>query len=175
MRQRPTQGAVTVLGLNAAHARPRQVARLRRRLGIIPQELNFMAGRTVSQNVRVVLDIAGRPQRAADEKTAALLELVGLTGLQDRYPHQLAASERLRVVLARALAGDPAILLADEPLAHVDETAVQGVILLLQKIHTAGTTVVLVTRDQRALALPGRSFELTQGRLAAIAPAANTP
>jgi cell division transport system ATP-binding protein len=172
MRRKPTQGEVRVLELNAAAASPRQVARLRRRLGVVPQELSLMANRTVSRNVAMVLEVLGRSRRETAEKTAVLLELTGMTELKDRYPHQLAASERLRTVLARALAVDPAILLADEPLAQVDETAARGVVLLLQKIHATGTTVVLTTRDRNLAAhAPYRCLQLVQGRIVTDTPA----
>src|SRR5262249_30050701 len=169
--ERPTQGAVIVHDEDVGGLGRRGVARLRRRLGLMPQDGRLLAERTALDNVAVVLRALGASRRAARARAQALLREVGLGGAPPAGPAELAAGERQRLLLARALAGEPAVLLADEPLVAVggalDGPAADGVVALLRAIRSRGVTVLVASQAVGlAAALGGRSLRIEGGRLA---------
>jgi cell division transport system ATP-binding protein len=103
----------------------------------------------VFENVAFALEVIGRPKHVIRQQVPAVLDLVGLKGKEERFPHQLSGGEQQRVSIARAFVNRPLILLADEPTGNLDPATGEGIMRLLDRINKTGTTVVMATHDQR--------------------------
>ena len=148
-QERPERGAVWVAGRNINEMPDSKVPFLRRNIGNIFQDYKLLPNKTVFENVAFALEVIGRPKHVIRQQVPAVLELVGLSGKQDRFPHQLSGGEQQRVSIARAFVNRPLILLADEPTGNLDPTTGEGIMRLLDRINKTGTTVVMATHDQR--------------------------
>jgi putative ABC transport system ATP-binding protein len=150
-----------VIGLGA-----KQRARVRnRQIGFIFQSFNLLGDRTVVQNVELPLTYRGLS--ASDRRKQALraLDRVGMTARADHYPAQLSGGQQQRVAVARAVAGEPSILLADEPTGNLDSKNGVAVMELLRELHAGGATVCLVTHDPRFAEDANRVVRLLDGAL----------
>jgi putative ABC transport system ATP-binding protein len=148
-----------------------QRARVRARaIGFIFQAFNLIGDLTVFQNVELPLRYRGigAPQR----RTAALeaLERVGLLHRMHHYPSQLSGGQQQRAAVARAVAGKPVVLLADEPTGNLDSASGAGVMALLRELHQGGATILIVTHDPRYVREAQRTVYLFDGRLVPGAP-----
>lgn len=145
--ERPSTGRVLHEGVDVTDLDGEPLRRLRQRVGIIFQHFNLLNSRTVRDNVRLPLRIAGDLDRSAqDRRVAQMLELVGLARHAAKYPLQLSGGERQRVGIARALANDPHILLCDEATSALDPHTTQAILNLLLEINRQlGLTIVLIT------------------------------
>jgi putative ABC transport system ATP-binding protein len=162
---RPTAGQALFDGADLATLSDTALARVRRRVGLILQSYALLPGLPVWENVTYALVPRGVPPRRRWEVARALLARLGLEGrLLDRA-RDLSGGEQQRVAAARALAGEPEVLLADEPTSNLDEASAAVLRELLGEQHRAGKTVVVSTHDARLLALGQRHFELVGGRL----------
>ena len=132
------------------------LARLRREhIGIVFQFFNLLEGMTVLENVALAAIIAGRRRRAAETRARDLLDLLGIGDKADAAPGVLSGGQRQRLAIARALANEPTLLLADEPTGALDSEGGQEVIELLSRLHAGGQTILLVTHDARSPRRPG--------------------
>ncbi|HEV7458836.1 MAG TPA: ATP-binding cassette domain-containing protein [Roseococcus sp.] len=158
-------GSVRVLGREMAGASARVLAEARRRMGFIFQAHNLHESLTAVQNVRLALDVHG----AVPEAEAAAARALSLVGLEDRlhyHPARLSGGQKQRVAVARALAGSPEIIFADEPTAALDAENGLAVVALLKRLGAArGTTTLMVTHDNRVLDLADRILTMRDGRL----------
>jgi cell division transport system ATP-binding protein len=157
---------VIVDGIPLAHLPRTSVPRLRRKCGVIFQDYKLLPGRTVFENVALVLEAAGCERRLISKKVRAVLRMVGMEGHADTLPPRLSGGEQQRVAVARAIVGDPKIILADEPTGSLDEESARAVLDLLQAAHIRGATVIIATHDKRMIrSIGGRVLYLNQGRL----------
>ena len=164
--ERPTRGSVLVDGVEVGTLGKRGLARLRRSLGILFQDAPLLPDRTALGNVTFVLRALGMGRGEARERALAALVDVGLGPARNALPDELAAGERRRVLLARALAPRPRLLLADEPTAVLDATDAAIVVRLLRSLPERGTTCLVATQEAEiARALDGRVLPLAAGRL----------
>ena len=147
MEERPTSGEVRISGYNSADLKPRDVSKLRRRLGIVFQDFRLLEDRTSEGNVAFALEVTGVPRPLIPGKVARALTAVGLASKATAYPRELSGGEQQRVAFARALVNDPFVLIADEPTGNLDERATRGVFQLLREINAAGTAVVMATHN----------------------------
>ncbi|MFN3655755.1 MAG: ABC transporter ATP-binding protein [Pseudolabrys sp.] len=163
--ERADTGTVTVAGENLTRLDEDALARFRgRNIGIVFQSFHLIPTMTALENVAVPLELAGVADAAA--RARAELEAVGLGERLDHYPAQLSGGEQQRVAVARALAPNPAILVADEPTGNLDEDTGRQIIELLFAGHRQrGTTLVLVTHDSALAARCGRVVRLRSGRV----------
>jgi len=141
-------------------------ARVRnRQIGFVFQAFNLIGDLTVHENVELPLTYRG--MSAADRRRRVIdaLEKVGMSNRANHYPPQLSGGQQQRVAVARAVAGDPAILLADEPTGNLDSSNGEAVMDLLQQLHQGGATICMVTHDPRYAAHADRSVELFDGRV----------
>ena len=164
---RPTGGKVLVGGQNVAQA---DVIALRRGIGYVIQETGLFPHMSIERNVGMALELAGRPREERTAKSLEMLRLVGLSEeLLQRYPWQLSGGQKQRVGLARALAGEPAVLLMDEPFGALDPlTRAEMQTMLKELLMRVGKTTLIVTHDlEEALYLADRVVLVEDGRLVA--------
>jgi cell division transport system ATP-binding protein len=162
----PTEGEVEVLDVDVRSLRGREVAELRRSIGIVFQDAKLLPGRTIYENVAFVLRVLGTPRREITPRVFDALRAVGLSSRAQAYPAQLSQGEAQRAALARAIARKPLLLLADEPTGSLDETMAAEVIDIVKDIWAGGTTVLLATHPASlATTLRQRTLTLMSGRL----------
>jgi len=147
MAESPTEGEVRVSGFSSRLMRPRDIPQLRRRLGVVFQEYRLLRDRTADENVAFALEVTGAKRQSISPRVGRLMAQVGLAHKARAYPEELSGGERQRVAVARALANDPLVLLADEPTGNLDGWAGEGIFKLFQDINAMGTSVVMATHD----------------------------
>ncbi len=144
-------GQLLVFGRNVAKIRTSQVPYLRRAIGVVFQDFKLLPYRTVFENVAFPLEVRGLGPRDVARKVNAMLRSVGLELRAGKFPLSLSGGEQQRVAVARALVGDPALLLADEPTGNLDPERTVEVMELIQAASARGTTVVVATHDRSLL------------------------
>ena len=167
----PDSGSVSVLGHDLARLAPAERARLRQRqVGMIFQAFGLLPSLNAGENVALPLALAGRPEPERRARAAAALEEVGLGGAPDARIDELSGGERQRVAVARALAIEPAIILADEPTGSLDEGQGSVVLeLLTAAVASRAAALVLVTHDPATAARARRRYAMRDGRFVAAA------
>jgi putative ABC transport system ATP-binding protein len=162
----PTDGEYTLDGHPVAKLDASDRARVRnRQIGFIFQAFNLIGDLTVYENVELPLTYRGMSSNERKERVHAALERVGMSHRVKHYPAQLSGGQQQRVAVARAVAGDPAILLADEPTGNLDSTNGEAVMELLRELHRNGATICMVTHDPRYALHADRSVNLFDGRV----------
>ncbi len=162
----PTEGAYNLDGDAVANLAPSDRARIRnRQIGFIFQAFNLIGDLTVYENVELPLTYRGMSAAERKQRVQSALERVGMAHRMKHYPSQLSGGQQQRVAVARAVAGDPAILLADEPTGNLDSKNGESVMGLLQELHKAGSTICMVTHDARYAAHADRTIHLFDGRV----------
>jgi putative ABC transport system ATP-binding protein len=162
----PTAGEYALNGQPVARLSAKERARARnRQIGFIFQGFNLLGDMTVAENV--ALPLSYRRMSAAEQKTHVerALERVGMTQRAGHYPAQLSGGQQQRVAVARAVAGDPAIVLADEPTGNLDSRNGEAVMDLLEELHRAGATMCKVTHDTRFAEHANRVIHILDGRV----------
>jgi putative ABC transport system ATP-binding protein len=161
------EGSVRVLGEELCGARPATLEKVRRQIGFIFQQHNLLNALTAIQNVELGLRVGGGISRAELHKRAAgMLEAVGLADRMNYKPGQLSGGQRQRVAIARALVSEPSMLLADEPTASLDKSSGREVVDRIKVLaKQQGTTILLVTHDNRILDIADRIVHLEDGKL----------
>jgi len=137
MEERPSSGEVRVSGTSSVTAKDRDVAQIRRKLGIVFQDFRLLDNRTAEQNIAFALEVTGVPRPMIVTRVARVLTQVG----------ELSGGEQQRVAIARALVNDPFVLIADEPTGNLDDRATRGIFQLLRDINAAGTAVMMATHN----------------------------
>jgi putative ABC transport system ATP-binding protein len=162
----PTSGEYLLDGAPVAGLDAAQRARVRnRQIGFIFQAFNLIGDLTVYENVELPLTYRGMSATERKERVHAALERVGMAHRVKHYPAQLSGGQQQRVAVARAVAGDPAILLADEPTGNLDSVNGESVMGLLQELHKNGATICMVTHDPRYELHADRSVHLFDGKV----------
>ena len=167
-RTLPTRGEVIVSRYSSRRIRRRDVPRLRRSVGFVFQDFKLLERLTAAENVAFALQVIGTPRREIQGRVQRLLSHVGLAARSRSLPSELSGGERQRVAVARALATEPLILLADEPTGNLDPQAARGVFELFRTVNRRGTAVLMATHDADFVRNhPAiRVIELERGRLA---------
>jgi putative ABC transport system ATP-binding protein len=160
------EGTILVAGEEVTGRREDELARLRRRhIGVVFQFFNLLESMTVLENVALPAMIAGRKRRAAETRARDLLDLLGIGEKSGAAPGSLSGGQRQRLAIARALANEPTLLLADEPTGALDSEGGQEVIELLSRLHGSGQTILLVTHDSHVAEAAGRVVRMRDGRI----------
>jgi putative ABC transport system ATP-binding protein len=162
----PSDGQYSLQGQPVTNLKPAQRARVRnRQIGFIFQSFNLIGDLTVYENVELPLTYRG--MRPSDRKTRVTdaLERVGMAHRAKHLPSQLSGGQQQRVAVARAVAGEPSILLADEPTGNLDSRNGEAVMELLAELHRAGATICMVTHDARYASHAKRTIHLFDGRV----------
>jgi putative ABC transport system ATP-binding protein len=165
---RPTSGRVRITGLDVAAIADEDVAYLRAtQIGFVFQQFFLAEHATILDNVADGLLYAGIPIGQRRERALAALELVGLAERRHARPTQLSGGQRQRVAIARALVGQPAIVLADEPTGNLDQATGMSILALIDQLHQAGSTIVVITHDYAIAERMPRKVEILDGQIVA--------
>ena len=162
----PTAGVYRLNGESVEDLNARQRARIRnRQIGFIFQAFNLIGDLTVLENVELPLTYRGMPTSERKQRVEEALERVGMAHRMKHYPSQLSGGQQQRVAVARALGGDPSVLLADEPTGNLDSKNGEAVMDLLQDVHQGGATICMVTHDPRFEARAKKVIRLFDGKI----------
>ena len=162
----PSSGKYTLAGHSVESLTPSERARVRNwQIGFIFQAFNLIGDLTVYENVELPLTYRGMPSAERNTRVTQALERVGMAHRIKHYPSQLSGGQQQRVAVARAVAGDPAILLADEPTGNLDSSNGEAVMELLRELHQSGATIVIVTHDPRYAKWADREIRLFDGKV----------
>ena len=147
LAMRPTRGVVTVFGQNTASIAPRKVHRLRRRIGVVFQDFRLLDHLTTFENVALPLRVQGKAESEYGPDVRDLLQWVGLGNRMQAMPPVLSGGEKQRAAIARAVIGQPELLLADEPTGNVDPQLANRLLRLFIELNKLGTSIVIATHD----------------------------
>jgi cell division transport system ATP-binding protein len=161
-----SEGQVLIDGINLARIPRKRIPQLRRKFGIIFQDYKLIPTRTVYDNLALVLEAAGVKNRLIQKKVKSVLRLVGMEDRLKGFPPSLSGGEQQRIAVARAIIGDPKIILADEPTGSLDDESADVILELLKGVHIRGATVIIATHDKALMRKTGgQVLHLHQGRL----------
>jgi cell division transport system ATP-binding protein len=139
------KGRILIDDIDLASVRKTDLPYLRRKIGIVFQDIKLLPKRTAFENVAFAMEVSGHRKDKIDKDVPKILDLVGLLHKKDNFPDEMSGGEKQRVAIARSLAHRPVLLLADEPTGNLDEINASEVLDLLMKINKLGTTVILAT------------------------------
>jgi putative ABC transport system ATP-binding protein len=167
----PSDGEYTLAGESVARLAPAERARVRnRQIGFIFQAFNLIGDLSVFENVELPLTYRDMPASERRDRVAAALERVEMSHRAKHFPAQLSGGQQQRVAVARAVAGSPSILLADEPTGNLDSKNGEAVMDLLRELHQSGSTICMVTHDSRYAQHADREVALFDGRVVEAVP-----
>lgn len=162
----PDSGEIIVNGANLAEMSDKERTVWRRRnVGIVFQFYHLLPTLTALENILLVMELAGIPKKERTSRAMDLLDFVGLRSAADKYPAELSGGEQQRIAIARALAADPPVLLADEPTANLDTHNKVRIVKLLRKAAENGTTVIMATHDPALAEESDRILRLVDGAI----------
>ncbi len=161
---KPTSGTVHVNGYSLERIRKREIPYLRRTVGVVFQDFRLIDKMTVYENVAFAMRVVGAREKEIRERVPYVLELVGLESKMNRHPNEMSGGEQQRLAIARALVNNPSTIIADEPTGNLDPERSFEIMALLQEINNLGTTVLVVSHDQKLVELFGkRVIEINDG------------
>lgn len=166
--EKPSSGDVRVLGIGLAGSSENELSTFRAaNIGFIFQSYNLVSTLTARENVELMMELAGWSDSARNEKlTGELIEQVGLSERQDHLPAQLSGGEQQRVAIARSLANDPQLILADEPTGNLDTKTGSEIVGLIENLNKKqGKTVIITTHDERIVQMANTVYRIDKGRL----------
>lgn len=162
----PTEGTIVVNSWDILKLPNKKVPELRKKIGVVFQDLKLLADRTILENTTLPLEVASVKTKEAENRAEEVLKSVGILEHKDKFPIQLSGGELQRAAIARALIMSPDILLADEPTGNLDDVAAFGIVKLLSDINELGTTVLMATHNKEIVKkLNKRIIELNKGAL----------
>lgn len=162
----PTEGEIKFNGESILDIPHEEVPNLRRKIGVVFQDYKLLNSKTVYDNVAVALEVVGTSKEEMRNIIPNILSLVGLSNQRNSFPNQLSGGEKQRVAIARALAHEPDVLIADEATGMIDPDASDGIVGILEKINSLGTTVIMATHDERIVnSLKKRVIRIEKGKI----------
>ncbi|MBF0118116.1 MAG: cell division ATP-binding protein FtsE [Desulfobacterales bacterium] len=161
-----SEGQIIIEGVNLSRLSNSQIPFLRRKFGIIFQDFRLINTKNVYENVSLVLESMGMNRKYIQKKVKIVLRMVGMEDRGNNYPLSLSGGEQQRIAIARAMVGDPKIILADEPTASLDSESADAVLELLKTAHSKGTTIIVSTHDKELIRKMGtRVLHLKEGQV----------
>ena len=165
----PETGTIRVDTFDVSSLKESKVPHLRRSLGIVFQDFQLLPDRDVYENVAFALRVTGAKKSKIKQRVLELLGMVGLSHKRKKMPNELSGGEQQRVVIARALANEPRIMLADEPTGNLDPEASKSIMDLLEQINNRGMAILMVTHDYDVVKkYPHRTLKLKDGKLSEV-------
>jgi len=162
----PDSGEIIFEGTDISEITPDEMPEYRRKIGVVFQDYRLLNSKTVYDNVAISLEVVDSDEQDIKSVVPNVLNLVGLLDHSSYYPEQLSGGEKQRVAIARALAHEPDILIADEATGMIDPDSADGIIELLEKINSLGTTVIMSTHDQRIVdKMTKRVIKIENGKI----------
>lgn len=172
MEEKPDDGNIVVAGFDSETIQREEIPKMRRKIGVVFQDFRLLKEMTAWENVAFALKVTGQPRKYIKKRVLELLAMVGLTHKSKSYPHELSGGEKQRIAVARALANNPVLLLADEPTGNLDPRATDELLELFFDINSKGTAVLMATHDTALIdTVPKRVLELENGVLIGDRPA----
>lgn len=164
--EKPSYGNIMVGGIDYKYMKKKHIPHLRRRIGVVFQDFKLLPNRTVYENVAFALEIVGVSNAEIKRTVPKVLELVGLADQAHKFPGELSGGQRQRTAIARSMARQPKILIADEPTGNLDPENSWGIIKLLEEINNFGTTILVTTHDAEVVnQLKKRVITLSNGKI----------
>lgn len=164
--EKPDEGQIIFNDLDITNLARQDVTKVRRKIGVVFQDFKILNSKSVFDNVAVALEVVNTSKHEINEVVPNVLNLVGLADKRSQLPYKLSGGEKQRLAIARALAHEPDILVADEPTGMIDPKAKDEVVDLLEKINVLGTTVLMATHDQAIVdRLQKRVIRIENGKL----------
>ena len=164
--EKPDKGSIMIGGIDVAKLKNRKVYILRRKIGVVFQDFKLLQKLTVFENVAFVLELFGYDKTEIQKRVLEVLDLVGLKNKVRQYPDQLSGGEQQRVVIARAIANNPKLLIWDEPTGNLDPDTSMEIMKVLENINNLGTTIIMATHDRDIVNRMGkRVIVIESGRL----------
>ncbi len=161
-----SEGQVLIDGINLARIPRKKIPYLRRKFGVIFQDYKLIPTKSVYDNIALVLEAAGAKRRIIQKKVNHILRLVEMEDRLKSFPPSLSGGEQQRIAVARAIIGEPKIILADEPTGSLDDESAEAILNLLRNAHIRGATVVIATHDKTLMRKTGgHVLTLQRGRL----------
>lgn len=161
-----TSGEIYVDNYKLSDAKEKELAFLRRRVGIVFQDYKLLATKTVYENVAFALEVSDNNPAYIHARTNEVLKLIGIYDLRGSFPHELSGGEKQKTALARAIANNPPLLIADEPTGNLDPDATDELIALFEKINKMGTTVIIATHNEKVVnTLKKRVVQIENGKI----------
>ncbi|MEK7742605.1 MAG: ATP-binding cassette domain-containing protein, partial [Nitrospirota bacterium] len=166
LSEKPDEGSVTIAEWDLSKLKESSIPFLRRNIGVVFQDFRLLDNRDVFDNVAIALRIRGMLDSEIQDWVMEILKMVNLRHKADSFPRALSGGEQQRVVIARAIVGEPTILLADEPTGNVDPDTAAGITRLFKDINARGTTVVIATHNRELYRNTGRRvFRIDGGNM----------
>jgi cell division transport system ATP-binding protein len=159
----PTSGEIFFGDRSVSDIKRKHLPYYRRNFGMVFQDFKLFSRKTVFENIAYALEVLGKTNEEIAQEVPQILEIVGLTGHMERYPHQLSGGEQQRVSLARALVHRPSVIIADEPTGNLDPISTREIIRLLLEINSFNTTVLLATHNKGIVDKIGRRVVTIEG------------
>jgi len=170
LAERVSEGQILIDGMNLSRISSGKLPFLRRRFGMVFQDFKLIPNRTVFENVALVLKVAGEKPAYIRKKVMHVLRVTGMEKKANQLPPTLSGGEQQRVAVARAVVGEPSIILADEPTGSLDQSSAQQVLDLLLEYHKNGATVLIASHNLGLIesSVRGRNIALEDGKLKGI-------
>jgi len=166
LAERPDSGNIIVAGYNTSTITEKGIPLLRRNIGVVFQDFKLLANRSVYDNISLALRIRGVPEYETKEKVMNALKLVNLRHKAESFPLTLSGGEQQRITIARAIVGEPTVLLADEPTGNLDDENAKNIMNIFREINAKGTTILIATHNQNLFRNTGlKVFRLHEGVL----------
>lgn len=166
LSEKSDEGSVTIAEWDLSKLKESSIPFLRRNIGVVFQDFRLLDNRDVFDNVAIALRIRGMLDSEIQERVMGILKMVNLRHKADSFPRALSGGEQQRVVIARAIVGEPTILLADEPTGNVDPDTAAGITRLFKDINARGTTIVIATHNRELYRNTGRRvFRIDNGNI----------
>lgn len=160
------QGRILIDEIDLASLSHSQIPFLRRKIGVVFQDMKLLPRKTAFENVAFAMQVSGYERERIEREVPKILELVGVSDKISSFPHEMSGGEKQRVAIARALAHKPVLLLADEPTGNLDEINAREILELLNKINKFGTTVILATHARELVnKIQKRVVTIEQGKI----------
>lgn len=150
-----TEGQILIDGMNLSRISKSRIPSIRRQFGIIFQDYKLISTKTVYENIALVLEVKGEKTRFIQKKVGSVLRTVGMEERINAFPPSLSGGEQQRIAVARAVVGDPKIILADEPTGSLDSESADVIMGLLKGVHDRGATVIIATHDKEIIQTTG--------------------